>query len=59
MFRFELPAEFGVDRSKLGVPGHIPGDKRSIVKFTFVFLTFEVAKLTFVFDLPIVNDPLL
>ena len=46
-FRFELPAKFGVGRSKLGVPGHIyPEIKRSMVKFTF-FLTSEVEKFTF------------
>ena len=32
-FRFELPAKFGVDRAKLGVPLHIyPEIKRSMVK---------------------------
>ena len=43
---FELLAKFGVGRSKLGVQGHIPRDKKVDGEF---FLTFEVAKLIIVF----------
>ena len=40
-----------VGKSKLGVPGHIYPDKRSMVEL--IFLTIEVAKLHFFFDLSV------
>ena len=47
-FRFELPAKFGVGKSKLGVPEHIYPEIKDRW-LNFFFLIFEVAKLKFFF----------
>ena len=45
-FRFELPAKFGVGKSKLGVPEYIYPEIKGRW-FNYIFFTFEVAKLIF------------
>ena len=55
-FRFELPAKFGVGRSKLGVRGHIYPEIKGRWLF---FLTFEVAKLFFLSCQQLLRDVVL
>ena len=51
---FELPAKFGVGKSKLGVPEPIYPEIKGRW-LNFFFLIFEVAKLIFFLDLSSVS----